>query len=98
MVGGVPAGVVQQHEAHNAEVNCLAFNPYSEYILATGSADKTVSPWRHCTACLNCPACTAHQTLHIMRCTRRTAPALGAAPAMDAAQHALLLMLGKASS
>ena len=38
------AGVVQQHEAHNAEVNCLAFNPYSEYILAT---DKTVSsqPW-----------------------------------------------------
>jgi len=34
---------VQQHEAHNAEVNCLAFNPYSEYILATGSADKTVS-------------------------------------------------------
>ncbi len=36
-------GVVQQHEAHNAEVNCLAFNPYSEYILATGSADKTVS-------------------------------------------------------
>ncbi|DBA97075.1 TPA: Chromatin assembly complex, subunit 3 [Trebouxia sp. C0004] len=37
------SGVVQQHEAHNAEVNCLAFNPYSEYILATGSADKTVS-------------------------------------------------------
>ena len=22
------------------QVNCLAFNPYSEYILATGSADK----------------------------------------------------------
>ena len=38
------AGVVQQHEAHNAEVNCLAFNPYSEHILATGSADKTVRP------------------------------------------------------
>lgn len=36
------AGLVQQHEAHNAEVNCLAFNPYSEHILATGSADKTV--------------------------------------------------------
>lgn len=32
-------------EAHNAEVNCLAFNPYSEYILATGSADKTVALW-----------------------------------------------------
>lgn len=27
-------------EAHSAEVNCLSFNPYSEFILATGSADK----------------------------------------------------------
>ena len=27
-------------DAHVAEVNCLSFNPYSEYILATGSADK----------------------------------------------------------
>ena len=25
------------------QVNCLAFNPYSEYILATGSADKVQS-------------------------------------------------------
>uniref|UniRef100_A0A8C6S4H2 Histone-binding protein RBBP4-like N-terminal domain-containing protein n=1 Tax=Nannospalax galili TaxID=1026970 RepID=A0A8C6S4H2_NANGA len=25
-----------------AEVNCLSFNPYSEFILVTGSADKTV--------------------------------------------------------
>lgn len=32
-------------EAHSAEVNCLSFNPYSEYILATGSADKTVGLW-----------------------------------------------------
>lgn len=30
-------------EAHNAEVNCLAFNPCNEYVLATGSADKTVA-------------------------------------------------------
>eukprot|EP00850_Spirogloea_muscicola_P010545 SM000062S19931 [mRNA] locus=s62:467898:470924:- [translate_table: standard] len=29
-------------EAHQAEVNCLSFNPYNEWILATGSADKTV--------------------------------------------------------
>merc|ERR1711890_209557 len=28
-----------------AEVNCLSFNPYSEFILATGSADKTVALW-----------------------------------------------------
>ncbi|CDW54217.1 histone binding protein Caf1 [Trichuris trichiura] len=34
--------------AHDAEVNCLSFNPFSEYILATGSADKairTVALW-----------------------------------------------------
>ena len=28
-----------------AQVNCLSFNPYSEFILATGSADKTVALW-----------------------------------------------------
>ncbi|MPC15023.1 putative histone-binding protein Caf1 [Portunus trituberculatus] len=28
-------------DAHTAEVNCLSFNPYSEFILATGSADKS---------------------------------------------------------
>jgi WD40 repeat protein len=27
-------------DAHTAKVNCLSFNPYSEFILATGSADK----------------------------------------------------------
>ena len=27
----------------DSQVNCLSFNPYSEFILATGSADKTVS-------------------------------------------------------
>ncbi|KAF7487692.1 Histone-binding protein RBBP4 [Sarcoptes scabiei] len=32
-------------DAHLAEVNCLSFNPFSEYILATGSADKTVALW-----------------------------------------------------
>jgi WD40 repeat protein len=30
-------------EAHAAEVNCLAFNPFNEWVLATGSADKTVA-------------------------------------------------------
>lgn len=29
-------------DAHTAEVNCLSFNPYSEFILATGSADKVI--------------------------------------------------------
>uniref|UniRef100_A0A2K5PGC2 Histone-binding protein RBBP4-like N-terminal domain-containing protein n=1 Tax=Cebus imitator TaxID=2715852 RepID=A0A2K5PGC2_CEBIM len=30
-------------DAHSAEVNCLLLNPYSEFILATGCADKTVA-------------------------------------------------------
>eukprot|EP00053_Salpingoeca_punica_P007050 m.65234 g.65234 ORF g.65234 m.65234 type:complete len:430 (+) comp13976_c0_seq2:116-1405(+) len=34
-----------QLEAHKREVNCLSFNPYSEFILATGSADTTVALW-----------------------------------------------------
>lgn len=37
-------------DAHTAEVNCLSFNPYSEFILATGSADKV--GW-----CLDYPLC-----------------------------------------
>ncbi|VDM63343.1 unnamed protein product [Angiostrongylus costaricensis] len=40
--GNQPAHTV---DAHSAEVNCLSFNPYSEFILATGSADKTVALW-----------------------------------------------------
>lgn len=30
-------------DAHGAEVNCLAFNPKNEWVLATGSADRTVA-------------------------------------------------------
>mmetsp|Transcript_21658 Transcript_21658/g.52885 ORF Transcript_21658/g.52885 Transcript_21658/m.52885 type:complete len:433 (+) Transcript_21658:41-1339(+) len=32
-------------EAHKREVNCLAFNPFAEFLLATGSADRTVAMW-----------------------------------------------------
>jgi WD40 repeat protein len=32
-------------DEHTAEVNCLSFNPYSEFILATSSAGKTVVLW-----------------------------------------------------
>ncbi|KAI6652681.1 histone-binding protein Caf1 isoform X2-like [Oopsacas minuta] len=32
-------------DAHTAEVNCLSFNPTFEYVVATGSADKTVAIW-----------------------------------------------------
>ena len=29
-------------DAYTVEVNCLSFNPYNEFILATGSVDKTL--------------------------------------------------------
>ncbi len=32
-------------EAHKGEINCIAFNPFSEFVLATGSADNTVALW-----------------------------------------------------
>eukprot|EP00035_Acanthoeca_spectabilis_P000938 m.76391 g.76391 ORF g.76391 m.76391 type:complete len:430 (+) comp10522_c0_seq1:81-1370(+) len=32
-------------QAHSAEVNCLAFNEFSEFTFATGSADNTVALW-----------------------------------------------------
>ncbi|KNC47199.1 NURF complex component [Thecamonas trahens ATCC 50062] len=35
----------QSIQAHDAEVNAIAFNPFSAFILATGSADKTVALW-----------------------------------------------------
>ncbi|KAL1283422.1 Histone-binding protein [Trichinella pseudospiralis] len=31
--------------AHKQDVNCVSFNPFSEYLLATGSSDKTVAIW-----------------------------------------------------
>lgn len=34
-----------QEQAHDAEANCLSFNPLSEYLLATGSSDNTVAVW-----------------------------------------------------
>jgi WD40 repeat protein len=29
-------------DAHDAEINCVSFNPKNEHILATGSADKVI--------------------------------------------------------
>lgn len=37
-----------QHDianAHKSEVNCVSFSHYSEYLLATGSADKFIGLW-----------------------------------------------------
>lgn len=34
---------LQSVEAHSNMINCLSFNPENEYILATGSVDKTVN-------------------------------------------------------
>ncbi|KAL1061488.1 hypothetical protein V6Z11_D13G015200 [Gossypium hirsutum] len=33
---------IQSVVAHQSEVNCLAFNPFNEWVVATGSTDKTV--------------------------------------------------------
>lgn len=43
LLPAVCTGVMIAAEAHSAEVNCIAFNPLNPNILATGSADKTVS-------------------------------------------------------
>lgn len=32
-------------DAHEGDINCVAFNPINEFVLATGSADKTVAVW-----------------------------------------------------
>ena len=32
-------------DAHDDDINCIAFNPVKEFLLATGSADKTVAIW-----------------------------------------------------
>ena len=40
-----PDAPTHEIQAHQAEINCLAFNPYSENLFATGSADKTVALW-----------------------------------------------------
>lgn len=47
-------------DAHTAEVNCLSFNPYSEFILATGSADKVEDT----------PTCSCHRTNKVFSVTR----------------------------
>uniref|UniRef100_A0A671KLG1 Histone-binding protein RBBP4 n=1 Tax=Sinocyclocheilus anshuiensis TaxID=1608454 RepID=A0A671KLG1_9TELE len=60
-------------DAHTAEVNCLSFNPYSEFILATGSADKvrtTLSNWfcHTCEHLLNVyqiPSCHDYRRLNV---------------------------------
>jgi histone-binding protein RBBP4 len=33
------------HKAHEADINSIAFNPINEFLLATGSSDKTVALW-----------------------------------------------------
>ncbi|KAF9579786.1 retinoblastoma binding protein [Lunasporangiospora selenospora] len=36
---------VHNIHAHSAEINCVAFSPSSEFLLATGSGDRTVALW-----------------------------------------------------
>ena len=39
------ASATQAIDGHQDAVNALSFNPASEYVLATGSADKTIAIW-----------------------------------------------------
>jgi len=32
-------------DAHDGDINCVSFNPINEFVIATGSADKTVAVW-----------------------------------------------------
>jgi histone-binding protein RBBP4 len=32
-------------DAHEGDINCIAFNPINEFVLATGSADKSLALW-----------------------------------------------------
>jgi histone-binding protein RBBP4 len=32
-------------KAHKSDINCLAFNPINEYVLATGGADNIINVW-----------------------------------------------------
>ena len=36
---------MKAEDGHQDAINALSFNPTSEFILATGSADKTISIW-----------------------------------------------------
>ena len=36
---------MKAEHGHGDAINALAFNPASEYLLATGSADKTIGLW-----------------------------------------------------
>jgi WD40 repeat protein len=40
---GQPTHAVER--AHESDVNCLAFNPFNEFLLATGGSDQTVALW-----------------------------------------------------
>jgi hypothetical protein len=73
------AGVMVTAEAHTAEVNCLAFNPYNPHILATGSADKTVGA--------PAPASPARRARLLLGAARRAASAAARCSVSSGAQR-----------
>jgi len=42
---GVEGATHEIKDAHDADINSIAFNPVNEFLFATGSADKTVALW-----------------------------------------------------
>jgi histone-binding protein RBBP4 len=47
--------------AHTDAINTVAFNPAAEYILATGSADKTIGLWDLRNLAVKLHACEGHK-------------------------------------
>jgi histone-binding protein RBBP4 len=37
--------VHEVHSAHKSDVNCISFNPFNEFLLATGGLDQVVAMW-----------------------------------------------------
>lgn len=55
-------------DAHTAEVNCLSFNPYSEFILASGSADKVRQYYISFFCCCCCQTLFFSLNLSLISC------------------------------
>ena len=52
---------VKAEDAHSDAINALSFNPVSEFILATGSADRSIGIWDMRNPKIKLHACIGHQ-------------------------------------
>jgi histone-binding protein RBBP4 len=52
---------LNKENGHQDAINAIAFNPASEFLLATGSADKSIGIWDLRNLNVKLHACTGHQ-------------------------------------